>query len=898
LVSTSLVLTPKTWILRNEWMPATVLTDSTLLEAARGSEILLKLLWNRGYQTSQAIRAFLDPELVFTTECLGRALPDAVLALDRLDQALDQQETILVYGDFDVDGVTGTSIWMECLTVLGAKVSFYIPDRDTEGHGLHAASLCRLVSSRKPKLVVTTDTGISNYNEISLLKGLGVETIVTDHHEVPELLPPSVANVNCQRLSDRQHPLAHLSGAGVAFLLAEELLKRRLPPEEAKHHAKALLDLVAVGLIADMVPLLGENRRLVQRGLEVLATRQRLGVQVLLETAGTAPEAPVSAETVGFTIGPRINALGRLERADDAVTLLTTHDRAEAQRIAQRLEQLNRKRQELCDKTFLEAEQFLSQTGGLGDRKALILGSPAWHPGIIGIVASRLIEKYRVPTCLLVVNESAGTARSSARSIQGFHITEALDAQKAYLTHYGGHAGAAGFALPLEKLNAFKQAFYAYAAEHVTEAMTLPRVEVDLALSLKQVTLGLVELQSQLAPFGMSNPEPVYALKSVYVAANRPLGESGKHRKLMLATKPNALEGALDCLWWNADSERTFSPEQPYDVLVTVGENTWNGKTTVRLTLKDIRQNGVSESTPQRADARDKMVALASQQEVLNKPVENTVLKAPLNQQVLPVLRTCFDARDKESQQAFLNTLMTSAGKQPRRLRVFHEGKAPDIPFLPPECLMTRLTVAFCEELVFWDYPPTPALLFQVVQTAQPKVIHWVGGKYPTIPLSYSVEWFLKGLWQVCKLLVDSPEGFTVDALATRLAARADAVRVGFKLLEMAELLTLETAALETETLVWRLRKPEAPLPALINLDGLLLQVLTPLITEQGQWREWLHGVSFATHLQLMLQAIRPDQLQVSWLAESLTLLPSLGIHPEEQGSSAPASPIVLNTAV
>ena len=364
--------------------------------------------------------------------------------------------------------------------------------------------------------------------------------------------------------------------------------------EEAQIASDALLDLCAVGLVADMVPLLGENRLLVQLGLQQLAKRQRLGVAKILTHAGLEPDKALNAETIGFTIGPRLNALGRLENATEGVEFLTTQDEERATELSLKLETLNKRRQELCDQTFLEAEQQLQRMGGLQGRQAIILADANWNPGVIGIVASRLIEKYRRPTFMMVVEEREAKVRCSARSIPGFHLTEHLEKLADYFLHMGGHAGAAGFALPLEKLNAFKEDLWALALQTLGEDEPPAFVEVDAKLGFEHLHPGFVDRLEQLGPFGMQNPSPVFVMENLRVGAQRHIGASANHLKVMFQPddKVGFTKGQLqhvEAFVWKCGQNFKLDASKRYHVACTIEKNNFPQGTPVRLTVKDLK---------------------------------------------------------------------------------------------------------------------------------------------------------------------------------------------------------------------------------------------------------------------------------------------------------------------
>jgi single-stranded-DNA-specific exonuclease RecJ len=768
-----------------------------LLDVAQQQQVLARLLYNRNLHSLEEALAFLkpaDPQDLRPVE----ELPDAEQALLRIEQALDSGEHILIYGDFDVDGITGTSIFYETLHHrLKANVSFYIPDRANEGHGLHASALLRLTSTRQVKLVITTDTGISNFNEISLLNGLKVDTIVTDHHELPEHLPLAVANVNPQRFADAEtHRLGHLSGAGVAYKLCSALLKRRLPVQDAQDASDALLDLCAIGLVADMVPLVGENRLLVRLGLEQLNKRRRLGLDALLKNAGVGENATLNAESIGFTIGPRLNALGRLQNATEGVEFLTTTELVRATELALLLEGLNRQRQELCDKTYIEAEQHLRASGGIEGRKAIILASPDWNLGVIGIVASRLIEKYKLPTFMMVVEEAQNKVRCSARSISGFHLTEHLEKLSPYFLHMGGHAGAAGFALPLEKLKNFKEALWALANETLDDDMTRPVIEVDAKIGFDALHVGFVDALESLAPYGMRNPSPIFVLENVKVASQRSLGSTANHLKVMFepAERQGFIKGQLqsvEALLWKCGVNFKLDASKRYHVACTIEKNTYGMGTPVRLTIKDLKIAGEVEGA-----LRPAVVHETQEHEVLpasvplTPPVMPPPPLAPSLKRVSPRLPVDQDAhwldhRKRSNPAEFIAELLMT---EKSHTLIYNEGKAPPIPFVEASHYINRQTLQPCHSLILWDLPPSQALLDALIHTSQAKELHLFGAKYQDVDLTMPLATFLKAMNQGLQLLLNKAsqlQGLPLETLASRFATTEEILLVSLLVLNL-----------------------------------------------------------------------------------------------------------------
>jgi single-stranded-DNA-specific exonuclease RecJ len=813
-----------------------------VLAAAEGSPLLAKLLANRGITTPEAIRTFLDLEAYQPRS--GLELPDMPAAVARILKALEAQESILIYGDFDVDGITGTSILYETFKKhLNAKVSFYIPDRATEGHGLNSAALIRLTSSRQVKLVITTDTGITNFSEVSLLNGLGVDTIVTDHHALPENLPPAVANVNSQRTTEVEpnHPMHHLCGAGVAYKLCELLLERLLPVEQAARAKESLLDIVAVGTVVDMVPLVDENRWLVYRGLQVLNQRKRLGFNQLLEQAGVKADAPITSETIGFTIGPRLNALGRLERADQGVELLTTDNPERARIIAAHLEFLNRKRRELCDQTFLEAETHLQASGGLGDNKAIILASPDWNPGIIGIVGSRLIEKYHVPVFMMVVDEAKAQVRCSGRSIPGFHLHDELLALEHYFLNFGGHGGAGGFSLKLEHLEAFKRDLHALCRAKITEEQMRPVITVDAKLEWSQVNPHLVSLIQKLAPCGMSNPSPKFVIENVNVAAQRSMGEDNRHIKLVLTNgepHKSASNTPLEGIIWNFGNKERFDARSLYDFVVSPELNTFNGVTKVQLLIEDYK-------TPKAAKTTTETVSVSPLSTVQTKAAASIPAETPL-------ATTCaeresgpqwIDHRGRDDLDAYVSQLTLSL-REKKQVIFYHEGKKPGIPFIEEHWLFNRRMAQPAEELILWDLPPSALLLNQLLNTVKPEVIHLIGGKYQTVPVFPSALNYLKLILQVLRREGEQC-AIQPELVATQLAMTPDVILLGLVLLEKLGLLKAKYLPEEKTTVQIHLLPGGSALQ--LPPEWLEVKLFGKALQEVGKFRGWLLKTGLAT---------------------------------------------------
>jgi single-stranded-DNA-specific exonuclease RecJ len=546
-----------------------------LLEVASNSEIIAKLLVKRGITSVEAARAFLDPKEYVPTEAME--LPDVDKAIVRISQAIAEKQNITVYGDYDVDGVTGTSVLLTVLRKLGACVDFYIPNRASEGYGLNLKAVSVLASKHRTKLIITCDCGVSNFAEINFAKSLGVDTLVLDHHSMPELMPPAVGIVHPKRLAP-DHPLFDLPGVGVAYKVCEALLIDKGMPEEIE----PLLDFVTLGMIADLVPLVRENRYLVQIGLPKLVNSQRPGIQALLSQVKKSDDT----DLVGFGLAPRINAVGRLSDARAAVELMTTDDPAIADNLAKHLQSENSKRQELCEQIFAEADQMVQSKCDLTKDKAIAIYAEGWHHGVVGIVASRLVDKYHRPVFIAEFDTADNTIRGSARSIEGLDLYEALKLNEPLLLRWGGHKMAAGFTIEAEKGESFCQSIVNTCNKLLAANPLKSVVEIDAEVNAVGMTHDLARLLTKLAPFGMANKKPLLLVRDLRCASSRLLGRDGKHHRIMFQFGDT--ETYLEAVFWNSRGKVPQDQER-VDIVCTPEINTFNGRDRLQLVLADWR---------------------------------------------------------------------------------------------------------------------------------------------------------------------------------------------------------------------------------------------------------------------------------------------------------------------
>jgi single-stranded-DNA-specific exonuclease len=552
-------------------------TVKSLADALNISEVLARLLVIRNIKSFLEAKAFFRPSIDSLNDPF---LMDGMdTATMRVITALTENQKICIYGDYDVDGTCSTALLYLFLKELDANVEFYIPKRLTEGYGLSTAGI-DYTKSIGTSLLISVDCGITAVEETDYANSLGIDVIICDHHQPKEILPNAVAVLDPLKPSC-QYPFKYLSGAGIAFKLAvgiaDRIGKRILPLK--------YLDLVALAGAADIVPLTNENRILVREGLNLINDMPRPGVEALIESSGLSPGDLTTGQIV-FTIAPRINAVGRLGDAHRAVNLLITNNKQEALQLAQVLESENYERRKIDVDTYDTALELVENSLDLHNELAIILHNGEWHPGVIGIVASRLVEKYYRPTIMLTTVD--GVAKGSARSISNFNIYEALQKCDDILLHFGGHQAAAGLAVEIDKLSEFKNRFNQIVKETLQEENLLPEIHIDSKLKFSEITPKFLKILSQFSPFGPGNMRPAFLSEDVSIVGSpRIVGTN----HLILAFKQEGCDKVFDAIGFNMGEfcKALMKENIKVDIVYTIDKTSKDGRVFPQFKLKDIR---------------------------------------------------------------------------------------------------------------------------------------------------------------------------------------------------------------------------------------------------------------------------------------------------------------------
>ena len=669
---------------RKEWI---ISGDRGKLKGNTSKSIIDKLLEVRGIKTEEEKKVFLNPLEI--TLMHPNAFCDMPKAVERIVKAINEKENILIYGDFDADGVTSTSLLVKTFSYLGGAVDYYIPDRDAEGHGLNSKALVKLLSQKKPKLIITVDNGISSVDEVKFINSFGRDVIITDHHEAPDELPPALAIINpkaMNALDEKLTPvqieyLTSLAGVGVAFKLAQGVLEKF----DKLSYSYEILPFVTVGTIADLVPLIGENRYFVTKGLELIAQGKHYGLKRLLDHAGVNLDNGLTSEQVAFTVAPRINASGRIESVDPAVKLLISDNKQEIELSIMQLENLNKMRQQMVSQTFEEADEVWKNSKSRDN--AVVLANPAWHIGVIGIVASKFVEKYYKPSFIMTYSEETKLYRCSARGVKELDLYEIISNISDKLEGFGGHKLAGGFTFSAEKVSfeEVKKALNQTVDEMLNGQKLKPSLEVDLELSINDVDASLIEEISKLEPFGMSNPSPTFVVNNLTLKEKKLMGSTKEHLKLIVEG-PN---GTIDCVWWSRGDVPLLAGDK-IDVAFAPQLNVFNGVTSVQLVLKDVHSEGLD--------------------------IEDEEAKIKI-----------YDHRRKTNIYAQVNDYIKGANKS---VAVFVENRNIAESLKPYkniyDSIVNRSNVQKSDVLMFFDYPADEDVLQTVMQNSGAETIHYM----------------------------------------------------------------------------------------------------------------------------------------------------------------------------
>lgn len=715
--------------------------------------LIERLLAIRGITKKNDIKTFLNPlEMEISNP---NVFCDMEIAKNRIVEAIEQEQKILIYGDFDADGITSTSVLIKTLKHLSANVDYYIPDRENEGHGMHTKTLVKIMTAKKPKLIITVDCGISNLEEVKFLNSFGIEVIITDHHEAPEELPSAFAIINPKAPNSLDGKLSagkiieltSLAGCGVAFKLAHALLDYYNKTE----FVYEILPFVAVGTIADIVPLIGENRYYVAKGLDLITKGQHTGLTKLIESAGYNLKSGITSENIAFGIAPRINATGRLDSVETSLKVLLSDNKAEINMAVQTLNELNKIRQTLCENTFLEAEEMYlkNQT----NENAIVLFNKNWNIGIIGIVASRFVEKYYKPAFIISYHEESKQYRCSARSIKGINLYNALDANAELFDGFGGHEMAAGFSFSEENasLEQVKQALNETIKE-MSEGLDLkPTLNIDLLLDEKDLDITIVDEISKLEPFGAYNPAPVFAIKDFVLKEKTLMGENKKHLRLKIQGK----DSVYTCIWWS-HGDISLIPGDKLDVAFSPQINVFNGITSLQLIIEDVRSENLKENIKQEQDNGVKIFDHREKKDIFIQ-VDDYVRTSKMDIIVY--------AENKNVVESIKNYKSLS------------------------EKIVTRQNLRKADSIMFFDYPPTPEDFNNILKTVSPYHVHYMACKY-TKPDEQNL---LKTLSGMIKYACNNKNGiFELEKAASFLSLSKECIEILLQILSECELILIE----------------------------------------------------------------------------------------------------------
>ncbi|MCL4505060.1 MAG: single-stranded-DNA-specific exonuclease RecJ [Chloroflexi bacterium] len=689
------------------------------VSAVGGHPIVADILWQRGYTTIEGARAFMHPDLYIPAA--PEQLPGMREAVARLRAAIEHAEPIHVWGDFDVDGQTSTSLLVLGLRGRGAAVDYTIPNRARHSHGLNKEGI-KQARDGGARVLLTCDCGVTDFDEIAFAQQIGLDVIVSDHHDLGARLPDVHAVVNPKRLPP-DHPLADLPGVGVAFLLMQGLYEVLAGSggdgERGRAGEGALLDLVALGIVADVANQTGDTRYLLQRGLARLRANPRPGIRALLRMANV-DLANLSADTIGFQIGPRLNAVGRLDDAALSVELLTTQDEARANELAAKVEALNQERKVLQRRVEEEAFRQLAQDPGAERQPMIVLASQSWHPSVLGVVASAITNRYNKPA-ILISAQAGAVGRASGRSVRGIDIHAAITAQGDLIETSGGHPMAAGFAIRYENVAAFRAGVNQYVAAHQSGVAPVDD-QPEAQLAWRDVSLSLCDDLERLAPFGPGNPRPLLRSNGLKPVRVDPLGREGRHQAVIFQDESGRQQRAL---WWRSNGQPL--PDQ-CDLVYTLQRNVHRGKAQVQVQVARIETMGQVERLPGLAGEQYRIV----------------------------------DGRAAGDQLAELGRLRQEYGDA--NVQVWEEGVEKRADGL------TRLQLQPAAVLAIMSSPPGPDELADALQRARPQTVVLL--TEPPLPSQDRVENVIAWVSGMVKTSEQRHDSLDDPAVIARMAAR------------------------------------------------------------------------------------------------------------------------------
>ena len=734
-----------------KWIYKNIDNISEEAKKAVNNDLIAKLLTQRGIDSKKRLDDFLKPlKMSIISPYKFKYMEKAVA---RIAEAIEKNELILIWGDFDADGVTATSVLYKTLKFLGANVDYYIPSRETENHGLNTKTLVKLISKRKMKLLITVDCGISNLNEVNFLKGFKVDTIISDHHDFSGKLPeayaiinPKVQNNLAEDLSvDEIAYLSYLAGVGVAFKIACALLEKY----GKNDFIDEVLPYVAVGTVADVVPLIGENRCYVVCGLKLIEQSKNAGIAKLLEVAGFSP-ATVNSETIAFGLAPRINAAGRLKTADLALKLLLSDNMAEIDVAANELNNLNKIRQELCDQIFSEAEEQIRINK---KQPAIVLYNSDWNIGIIGIVASKIVEKYNKPTFLLCcIEDDPNTIRCSARGVDGLNLYEIIKENENLLLGFGGHKLAAGLSFDKREhsFEEIKKALCATVAKASVGLDLLPKKFIDLELLPKDLNFEFIETINMLQPFGAENEYPLFSLSGCSLKSFKQIGANANHSKMMISKEGQDFEA----VYWNNTSQPVQIGEK-LDLAFYPKINEFNSKKIIQLDIQDLHWEGCEKQLKEESD----LVKIYDHRQKNNifKQVDEYLCETTQNVVVFAQEKGTVEALEK------------------------YENLAQKI--------KNKNNLDKTDQIMFFDYPANEEEFRTILDEACADKIHFMCKNY--VPLNS--ENLLKTLSGMCKYVANNKDGILdIDYISCILGITNESVQIVLKLFVSCGIINIE----------------------------------------------------------------------------------------------------------